>query len=133
MNHNFANWEITEMLPRNNENLVAVWRCLEGTFYIHTLTNNEHYSNFKTYYKRDAWTWEDIRLYLESKDYYISISRNLNRTWDSTVFIGNISYTYDIYKTWNNDDMTYTYEFETYEEAREEAIKYCLNKINKDV
>lgn len=101
---NFANWEITEMLP-----------------------NNPYLD-----YDSTEWTWEDIRLYLESKDYHISISRNLNRTWGVTVFIGEDYYVYDSFKNWNNDDMWEEYEFYKYEEAREEAIKYCLNKIKED-
>ena len=50
MNHNFADWEITQLLPKNP--------YLE--------------------YDSTSWTWEDIRLYLAEKGYIINVISDNN-------------------------------------------------------
>jgi hypothetical protein len=120
MNHNFADWEITELLPKKNPYKTDYfWRYFDD--------NNKNNKNFDKcfvtrfqhfYYIQDAWTWEDIRLYLEDKFYFI----NINKTFHDSEPMYLWSITCELY-------TTFIYEKSTYEQARKEAIIYCLKLI----
>ena len=145
MNNNFANWEITQLLPENNPYLLindvqvpdeidakAAWCSIEEESWDNkdlTIQLSLSYCETDVFaYLRDAWTYEDIRLYLESKGYIITVYPYVDDvTVDEPQY--QILYTYEVLKDFEtNEDFTY---YHTYEEARNEAIIYCLNLINK--
>lgn len=108
---NYADWKITQMLPNNNPyNTQVFWNYYAGNYSLsHTKWNT---------YVRDGWTWEDIRLYLESEGYYLC--RNMN-TEDINKGLVNV---------WKNEKEYKSFLEDSYEEARREAIKHCLKLIN---
>jgi len=169
--NNYANWELTQLLPKN-ENPTGWWykeikESSEDFIVLNLPPNIGYYSrkhryirfrnlyskrNFfkeyiadkclltKTidtdklavrgikiistfkYIDKSAWTWEDIRLYLESKGFSININHYALQEIPYWCHVVNSieRNSYDIGK------------FDTYEQAREEAIKWCLTKINSD-
>jgi hypothetical protein len=117
MNHNFADWELTQLLPKINlyndtkaidcmgyEQLVAVCKSM-----------------LKPEQWRYLWHWEDIRLYLKERGYIISIFCHAFEQEDRII---------DRYEVSIIGDELYDEYFDTYEEARYEAIKHCLTLIN---
>lgn len=134
MNNNFVSWEITQLLPENNpysnldewveiedDNLDEVYYKLKSE-----LTENECAITI-----RSAWTYDDVRLYLLSKGYYVDIMRFQNNPkYPKLLFnldiIFNDKWTD---KWWLNDNIRW---FETYEEIREYGIKFCLNLIKNE-
>lgn len=146
--NNYANWELTQLLPEINPYLPRIEHC-EKQFnhwenkekLLLPYWNDRGYidcgivqykGEISSYYQhsskyRDVWSFEDIRLYLESKGYFISID----------ILYFNINHYYvDIYEqnkvfsdssTWLHSKRLEVYD--SYEQAREEAIKYCLTKI----
>lgn len=124
-NHNYADWEITSLLPEINlYNKDYCWygkkddKMSVGLKYLSEINSNPSNSNLflESIKNRDAWTWEDIRLYLKSKRYEI--------------LIGSAAITY-IATIQGNVSIILT-GFNTYEEARREAIIYCLNLIKEN-
>lgn len=140
MNKNYASWELTQLLPENNPNSIGYdWYYLVphetdiSPYY--ELSYDGKFSGFtykESKYIRDAWTWEDIRLYLESKGfaYQVDVSRLIeNNKHHATVVWLN---------EFNDDPEFSSYRrleglnnFDSYEEAREGAILYCLEKIKE--
>lgn len=154
MNNNFANWDLTQLLPEQNpykqKELPNYWwgmykkSLFDG--FIKSPENYEDYFDFRlqayegdfgkikeTKHQgrkllRDAWTYEDIRLYLESKGYIITVYPYVDDvTVDEPQY--QILYSYEVLKDFE-EEVDFTY-YHTYEEARNEAIIYCLNLINK--
>lgn len=118
MNHNFVDWEITKILPTKNPyNTQTFWNYYAGNYSLsHTKWNT---------YVRDAWTFEDIRIYLENKSYYLS--RNFNKSNNNNIVV-------DVWRfeEWYEGFLDISFKAYTYEKARNEAIKHCLKLINKD-
>lgn len=122
MNHNFADWELTQLLPFKIYN---VDNCITD--------NNEVFNSdklgsiYEPEYKKTlpAWTWEDIRLYLKEKGYEFFIRRfNSRPKFHDKPYHCEIS----INGEWDND---FDFWYSTYEEARRKAIKYCLSLIKE--
>ena len=78
-------------------------------------------------YLRDAWTWEDIRLYLKNKGFIINVHYWENNHEDYAI---RLPYTISIYRNGLVIEEDYPDYSNTYEEARKDAIIYCLNLIN---
>ncbi len=80
-NHNYADWELTQLLPTTNlYSDTDEWVEIEnedGIFYILESQIEDEDCCGSTI--RDAWTWEDIRLYLLDKGFEIEIRRNNNQ------------------------------------------------------
>jgi len=76
-------------------------------------------------YLREGWTWEDLRIFLEIKGFWISYEHN----------------PYDEDVSWyvcvnNNDNRIHSTKLElekSYKIAREKAIKYCLTVLNVQI
>lgn len=127
MNHNFADWEITQFLPETNpyQFFEYLWVKEDRESEIELIIE---YSD--EYIKiRDAWTWEDIRLYLSSKGFVFTVWE-YDKEYEDTDnrpkhYFGFIILIGDNYSSVNNDDKWYF----SYEEARKAAIIYCLNLI----
>jgi len=120
MTHNFANWEITQLLPEKNPysdlDYKGVWKSKKE------IVPSKYYSNLGGDYEyddgiRDAWSWEDIRLYLLSKGYEYLIEHGSKNTYDIT-FRGKKS-------------GCIRGGYNTYEECREAAILFTLNELQK--
>jgi glycine cleavage system H lipoate-binding protein len=154
MKHNYADWELTQLLPEspqtlNKDNHSTVWLVksihTNGVFIyitdgvndtLDSLSEDEEGSNI-----REAWTWEDIRLYLKSKGYIIEINTYITEditkvaqsNYDFVILdLNNMT---DDFKggfsadpIFSNSEETYM----TYEEARINSIKYCLQKIKEN-
>ena len=141
MNHNFADWELTQLLPeKNHHNMNMVW------FYLvpHKLSpkkiggdtmlpepffevshNSQKYSEFNyesSEIIRDAWTFDDIRLYLLSKNYKV---QEISPQFGYSVF------TTSQLRDDNRWVHIHSKRCDTYEEARRESIIYCLKLINQ--
>ena len=131
-NHNYADWELTQLLPEINPYpIIDEWVEIEnedGIFYILESQIEDEDCCGSTI--KDAWSWEDIRLYLLDKGFVISI-----HYWGSehlTKYCSKTLYTICIMKNGLSFIEDYKDSFNTYEEARKEAIIYCLNLINND-
>ena len=140
MNHNFADYELTQFLPEKNPfGLLNKW-CVEKEItelkkdgYGKPMlcddwdTDEFFYEQFRLL--RDAWTWEDIRLYLKDKGFVFNIIAVVDDT-DNLEIPCQILYTWNIIKL-HVFEETESYDYvDSYEEARREAIIYCLNLIN---
>lgn len=116
MNHNFANWELTQMLPDRNK--FSEWYIDSQN----NLINNSCINTFKdVVFTLPVWDWEDIRLYLKSQGFVICYTPD---TKDCNAFIYRYNFDGDMFI---NDKKEIR---GTYEEIRIESIKYCLNLIN---
>ena len=134
MNYNFADWEIIQFLPKNNtfsKELNWIWYDSEYFLYFEEKQNLEpELSNYHNVYKagevrlKDAWTWEDIRLYLESKGYY------LGRNFDTNSKNAIITVWY--YKEGDEGVEIREIISNSYEDARKQTIIYCLNLIKEN-
>jgi len=135
--NNYANWEITQLLPikdeesnyiwfkyndwwANDKNLHDVYLCKIEETYLHGFDE-------KCIYLRDGYSWEDIRLYLLSQEIEFFIDTDYGydkKQYYFKVEIGKYGTAdYEYY-----DSEVHDWLFDTYEQAREEAIKYCLSK-----
>lgn len=124
MNHNYLNWELTQLLPERNHYYKAsarkgIWLDINNK-YILSSGNAISYN-----FTRDAWIYEDVRLYLEERGYFLG--REFS-TYDKETTYINVWYFDDIHEGCIIKEITNI----SYEEARNEAIKYCLNEINND-
>jgi hypothetical protein len=137
--NNYANWEITQLLPEINPYLPKIEYC-EKQF--NSWENKEklllpywndrgyidcgivqYKGEISSYYQhsnkdRDVWSFEDIRLYLESKGFSININHYV---------LQDIPYWCHLVNSIDRNSQDIG-KFDTYEEAREEAIKWCLSK-----
>lgn len=78
----------------------------------------------------DAWTWEDIRLYINSKRYEYSI--DVWTTYDAELNIHHKKYSCRLFFTTGQQiELQEDIWFDTYEEAREYSIKECLRLIDQ--
>lgn len=118
INKNFADWELTCLLPINTTHRFLIRN--DNTIHELELSTFLNPSVYKV-----AWGWEDIRLYLESKGYYLG--RGVN-TFDVNFNIINVWY----YDKEHEPYQVKVFIRSTYEETRKEAIKYCLNLINNE-
>jgi hypothetical protein len=130
MNHNFADFELTLLLP--NIKYTNLWDNFTGWCWCkedeEEIELKEHYSD-EYELLAFAWTWEDIRLYLESKGYEMLIDcivDDVDFTTQQVLYYYRIllNSTYEI-----EEDFTY---YNTYEEARRKTIIHCLNLINNE-
>lgn len=130
MNHTFADWNTTVLFDNTN----IERGCNDNNNTIHIVideNNNEYIVIFKddACYSIDdyvedygyvdskkAISWEDIRLYLKDKGFVYSIIYNSKFE------------AYDIKISHYKTDSWIRFEL-TYEEARKEAIQYCLSLI----
>ena len=117
--HNFADWEITNLLPsRKTSNLFR-----KGVKIGNVKVFNSEGEDISAEY---LWTWEDIRLYLESKGYHINYNYN-DITKEVDVLV--LKFVEDVLPA----TVVYgTYTFDTYEEARKNAIIFILDKLNNN-
>lgn len=114
MKNNYADWEITSLLPLNNINYNLL---IKNDNNIVKQKENKYYSDDKF---KKVWSWEDIRLYLKEKGFQIEIDNyNIANIYSEILFT-------KLYKS------LYQEPFNTYEEARREAIIYCLNLIKEN-
>lgn len=72
MEHNFANWELTQLLPKTNPNHTEYsWYNKGNGVFLKSSddawSENQEYLEPKYEYNRDAWTWEDVRLYFTKR------------------------------------------------------------------
>jgi hypothetical protein len=124
MNHNFCDYELTKLLGNNpyyDNQIRFYWSIPKGGN-----DKNPVLLSAKNDTSITAWTWEDVRLYLESKGFEIYFYRQTPKS----------QYYWHIYKVnvkwYLNEDCNKIYiVYDTYEEARFEAIKYCLNLIKQ--
>lgn len=145
MNHNFADWNTTILFDNTNiEN-----RCnnYNHTIYIVIDKNKNEYivilnddacysideyvKNYGYTDSRRAISWEDIRLYLKDKGFELKISPYVDNYDNDNADDFQILYYYDVIFVNTGEvepDNTY---YHTYEEARREAIKYCLSLIKE--
>lgn len=119
-NNNFLNWELTQLLPEENPYLSKnhKYYCFVENYSGNRLLKWDVRitgSRKTGTYLRDAWAYEDVRLYLKEKGYkFVEVpARN------------------GLYQIWYKDEMIWDFYKDTYEEAREAGIKYCLELINK--
>lgn len=139
-NYNFASWELTQMLPEinpyqfiedddypNSHKFKMKWYNIDDIITIQPSNSGLFDRGFD--YLRDAWTWEDIRLYLEERGYILKISPYVDII-DEKSGEFQIFYYFDIiYSSTGESEDDFTY-YHTYKEARREAIIYCLNNID---
>lgn len=118
MEHNFADWELTKLLPENKSKEHVIysdgWVISTTVLQYRTMREGEFY----------AWTWEDIRLFLKKNGF--RIVENINpETIDFFCF--------DVWKWKNGYEGIEIASFDayTYEDARRRAIIYCLNRIKE--
>lgn len=139
MDKNYASWELTQLLPEVNPNDKGYesqkWYNdnRNGKIDMHLCQDANEINDYTVAtvlaYLRDAWTWEDIRLHLENVDIYYHVYRGSEE--DN---YGNIFHTYyyivEKFSTGETYHNSCLYEgFDTYEEAREAAIRYCLTEM----
>lgn len=125
MNHNFANWELTQLLPEINPySNIDEWVEIEDDDIVYMLESEIEDEDYYGITVRDAWTLEDIRLYLKEKDFIICYSSD---TKDCNAFIYRYNFDSDMFLN-NKEEIRGNYE-----EVREKAIVYCLNLINNDI
>ncbi len=98
-NHNFVDWELTKLLPKDNpKSIDYVWFYLvphrlspktrEGEGYLPTpyyeLEYYDHKHSGFIYESSeivcDAWTWEDLRVYLVKRKIAVSIIRKTKKS-----------------------------------------------------
>ncbi len=121
MKRKFAKWELTQLLPFENP-YKSTELCEQQDWYLDEEETNrfihlgEAPNNDYTFL-RNAWSWEDIRLYLLSKGlaYTIHISER-KKDLLHVEFVFHVN----------------GVEYGTYEEARIEAIKQCLSMIKEN-
>ena len=141
MNHNFASFELTKLLPLKNE-FGNLHKELNEYFWAYPtqqqrknkdttnayVTRRQHF-----YYIRGAWTWEDIRLYIKSRGFGYTVWEYKREAED----VDNRPDDYYGFIYWSKDNQYSSVSiddlwFSTYEEAREECIKTILNIINNE-
>jgi hypothetical protein len=135
---NYLDYETTKLLPENPyNNYPPCWWILANY-----IDNEEPFltGSGSIAYDADgmlAWTWEDVRLYLDEKGYIIEI------TYDSGAcgYIPSIynkitkeEYYYSSFNTFEKygEDVEYGNIFTCFETARLTAIHYCLHLINDE-
>ena len=131
--NNYANWELTQLLPEinpyqqdNGETMYFSWIDFEGKLAVDSHSSIRFYANGKIL--RDAWNFEDIRLYLLSQEIEFFMDTYYGYDKKQYYFVAEIGkYGTDIYEYY--DSEVHDWLFDDYEQAREEAIKYCLTKI----
>ena len=136
-------YKVSVIKPEKNKNKVAIdyMSCLQSDSVCEAM--------LKPHEWRYAWAWEDIRLYLKLESLHIEYY------WCDYMYIVNDKYKYEDWSEVDSEDLHYDYNYQedcygfriikfgnviydnkvecsvlTYEEAREEAIKYCLSLIN---
>lgn len=159
INRNYASWDITQLLPKINpyyaETNAEWWGMYDKPTYgifnrppsiedlkdIRLKMPSQDYSIIKETKNQGrmllkrAWTWEDVRLYLEVNGWYIpTIKKHYIAHGSETVtrftFICELLNAhlegYDFYDSEQNDAY-----YMSYNAARINAIKWCLEKINE--
>lgn len=141
-NHNFLNWELTQLLPEKSQNYYSKYQsyeswilqyfntgedCMVEDYYICAIEDDpdvkmyienlqDVVDNIKNVKYKQTWTYEDVRLYLKEKGYkFVEVPARDG-----------------LYQIWYKDEMIWDFYKDTYEEAREAGIKYCLELINKE-
>ncbi len=121
MNNNFADWVLTQLLPEINPySNINEWVEMEDEDIIYVLESEIEDEDCCGTTIRDAWTWEDIRLYLLKNNYYIVI--------DIKEVENEIKYESIVYTKDKDGELTCSksYFSNNYEECRILAIKHCL-------
>ena len=148
-NHNFADWKLTQLLPKNNPNEIGYRWYNEGINICLKLqddacSENQNHLIPKYIYNRDAYTWEDIRLYLLSKGFEVFVSRIDEGRYEVRLRFPECTEGYHVGEllkpfpasdddSWIDKPSPLEYkEFSTYEEAREEGIKWCLTMLKNN-
>lgn len=133
-NHNFVSWEITQMLPKFNpyqttDMRALRWVILPKYYNFPSFTQYTEYLQLRYNSKdkdwKDAWTFEDVRLYLKEKGYILTQTIDTN---DINYHCVDVFLFEDGYEGY----LELSFRDSTFEKAREEAIKYCLNLINNE-
>lgn len=122
--NNYANWELTQLLPQINPygtDYHWIKPYPDSSFEKLTLAYHSKLSANQLCIERNAWTWEEIRLYLESKGFNINYKHNL--------FNDKVSWSVCVNNMTNRVFSTENIEQDSYQQAREEAIKWCLNYV----
>lgn len=137
MNNNFANWEVTKLLPDNPSFLSITTKAYifkdqgigEGDFIvIFDSESSKSPDDYDCPYLQ-AWTWEDIRLYLEKHKMIVCIDPFTDIVEENTY---QTLYTYCLFEIDVEEGLTldFTY-YTTYVEAREAGIIECLKIIKE--
>ena len=140
---NFANWEITELLPNQNpylkevgESMYYCWvKRATGGKTIDTECSLRFY--FTGEILRDAWTWEDIRLYLQDKGFVLEVLyvddflKSLKKAHDPDKEYLDWHYRYRETKNMDNFHSS-SNTYSTYEEAREVGVLEVLSLIKQN-
>lgn len=156
MERNYADWQLIQLLPikndesefkttydsiiitHENEILLDDGKNIDLSDFTEKEFNGDLYAedadecrlNFKSIYYRPVWSWEDIRLYLQSKDYLLSVLPYFDEELSDINGESTYLYFYRLINLRNNDIVEDSEYFHTYEETRYEGIKYCLKLIN---
>jgi hypothetical protein len=153
MKHNYCNWELTQLLPEtppilNKDNNSTIWivKASSTLREFITITDGRNdtldsIADDEDSNTRQAWSWEDIRLYLEEQGFRVSIY--LGVIDDSeTSWVFDVKTEVDIEKDsskgiYNYIKTYHSFQYNTgwwknYEECRIESIKYCLNVIKQN-
>lgn len=130
--NNYANWEITQLLPEINP-YKSEFFCEQQDWYLDIEQTDRfihlgEYPDTEYEFIRNAWSWEDIRLYLLSQEIEFFIDTYYGYDKKQYYFVVEIG-KYDTSDYEYYDSEVHDWLFDDYEEAREEAIKYCLTKI----
>lgn len=125
-NYNFADWELTQLLPEKHT--FSEWYIDSKN----NLINNSCINTFKDIFSTlPVWSWEDIRLYLEERGYILKISPYVDIVDEKSEEFQILYYFDIIYSSTGECENDCTY-YHSYEEVRKEAIIYCLNQINNE-
>lgn len=131
--NNYANWEVTLLLPIENtisEESGSMWIVYNINDKSEKFRQTDYYEPTydENYLVRQCYSWEDIRLYLLSQEIEFFIDTYYGYDKKQYYFKVEIGkYGTDAYEYY--DSEVHDWLFDDYEQAREEAIKYCLTKI----
>lgn len=141
-NHNYADWDLTSLLP---ENLIS----FPGVFWYEDRDEDRVIYHESDIYDQlegktldgfvqisTAWSWEDIRVYLQNKGYIIVVKPYVDEFEnEDDESIQQILWEYRLitHEPLEINDEFYSSDdyYHEYEEAREAAIRHCLKLIKE--
>lgn len=143
-NHNYANFEITSLLPNINpyKKLYPVtgyfnWiECLE-TSEVYIMEDCEPHESTHNILPNDVWTFEDIRKYLFDNKIVLNIEPSIrNNSLYYRICIVNFEKN-ELYYIYNEEEDDCEYWsiyllFDTYESARQYGLIHILTKLKNE-